>query len=249
VKFDELDVRLRAFETQKETRVPEGSVVARLDGRGFTRLTKESLALEKTFDYKFHLAMSVTLTHLMGCGFAVRLGYSQSDEISLFFEPAGIPFDRKNRKVLSVLAGEASAAFTLAMGVHGVFDCRLSVLPDEASVFDYFRWRQMDASRNALSAHCYWVSRREGLSPRAATARWDGASQLKKRGFLAEHEIDFEKLPLWQTRGFAAWWESHEKEAIDRQTGLATLALRKRLVIERELEFGDEFAGWMREKI
>jgi hypothetical protein len=147
MNFDAFDAQMRAYEFQKETRVPGGFLIARLDGRGFTRLTKESLSLEKPFDMRFHQSMSATLAHLFDCGFAVRLGYSQSDEISLLFEQDGIPFDRKIYKLLSVLAGEASAKFSMEMGYHGAFDCRLSVLPDEFFVVDYFRWRQMDGAQ------------------------------------------------------------------------------------------------------
>ncbi|RYG64027.1 guanylyltransferase [bacterium] len=249
MNFDDFDARMRGYEFQKETRAPRGYLIARLDGRGFTRLTKESLTLEKPFDPKFHQSMSITLAHLFDCGFTVRLGYSQSDEISLLFEQDGIPFDRKIYKILSVLAGEASAKFSLEMGYHGAFDCRLSLLPDEFFVIDYFRWRQMDAARNALSAHCYWVSRRQGLSARDATARWSGATQAEKRAFLGENDIDFDTLPYWQTRGFVASWHNYEKEAIDQKTGLLTIALRRKLAIERELPFGDDFAGWLEAKM
>lgn len=247
MNFDEFDARMRSYEDQKQVRAPEGFLIARLDGRGFTRLTKESLDLEKPFDLRFHEAMSATLSHLFDCGFTLRLGYSQSDEISLLFESDGVPFDRKPYKILSILAGEASAKFSMAMGNHGVFDCRLAALPDESLLIDYFRWRQMDAARNALSAHCYWVSRRQNLTAREATARWTGASQEEKRAFLLENGIDFSTLPFWQTRGMVAHWQNYEKEAIDRKTGMATIAHRRKVVVERELPFGEEFAVWLRE--
>jgi tRNA(His) 5'-end guanylyltransferase len=237
---------MRALETQNEPRVPAGYLIARLDGRGFTRLTKAFLTLEKPFDIRFHDAMSATLAHLFDCGFSFRFGYSQSDEISLFFEPDGVPFQRKTRKILSLLAGEASARFSLSLNALGVFDCRLSVLPDENSVIDYFRWRQMDAARNALSAHCYWISRRQDLSARDATRRWDGASQAQKRQFLAENGLNFDALPLWQTRGFAARYEIFEKEATNLKTGESVTAQRKRLHFKRELPFGNEFAVYLR---
>ncbi len=241
---------MRARETPNETRLSKhGLWVARLDGRGFTRLTKELLTLEKPFDLRFHDAMSHALAHLFGCGFTLRMGYSQSDEISLLFEPDGIPFERKTRKILSVLAGEASACFSLSLGSLGAFDCRLSNVEDENGAVDYFRWRQADAARNALGAHCYWILRRQGLSPRAATKRLDGLSLAQKREFLSENDVDFEALPRWQTRGFAAFYETFEKEATDRKSGASVMARRKRLVFERELPFGDDFGAWLRQRL
>ncbi|MBW3635523.1 MAG: guanylyltransferase [Armatimonadetes bacterium] len=248
MKFEILDAQMRALETQGELRLArDGLWIARLDGRGFTRLTKELLTLEKPFDARFHDAMSTTLAHLFRCGFTLRLGYSQSDEISLLFEPNGVPFERKTRKILSVLAGEASACFSLALGTLGAFDCRLSHVLDENGAIDYFRWRQADAARNALSAHCYWILRRQGHSPKAATKQLDGLSLAQKRTFLSENDVDFEALPRWQTRGFAARYETFEKEATDRKSGASVRARRKRLVLERELPSGDEFGAWLRE--
>ena len=42
MKFDDLDAKMRQFETAQDFYVLPGLfLVARLDGRGFTRLTKE----------------------------------------------------------------------------------------------------------------------------------------------------------------------------------------------------------------
>ena len=42
MRFDDLDKRLRQYETAYDFCVPqENFIVVRLDGRGFTRLTKE----------------------------------------------------------------------------------------------------------------------------------------------------------------------------------------------------------------
>jgi tRNA(His) 5'-end guanylyltransferase len=62
----------------------------------------------------------------MQCGFRVIYGYTQSDEISLLFHPEENSFGRKTRKLNSILAGEASAKFSLQLGDHGSFDCRIS---------------------------------------------------------------------------------------------------------------------------
>ncbi len=249
MKFAELDTRMRAFEGAGNTVLPLAEfLVARLDGRGFTRLTKELLTLEKPFDARFHEAMSQTLAHLFDCGFTLRFGYSQSDEISLLFAADGVPFERKTRKILSILAGEASAQFSLSLGVRGAFDCRLSLLPAPESVRDYFVWRQLDAARNALSAHCYWIARAQGDAPRTATKRFDGTSQREKRAFLGENGVDFEALPRWQTRGFAAFFESFEKAARNPKTGHSVVAQRKRLVLDRELPLGDDFASYFSKK-
>ena len=60
-------------------------LAVRLDGRNFTRLTKEICKIEAPFDEKFRDAMVETVKHLMDCGFRIVYGYTQSDEISLLF--------------------------------------------------------------------------------------------------------------------------------------------------------------------
>jgi tRNA(His) guanylyltransferase len=172
MKFDEVDARLRVFETAHDHCALLGLyLVARLDGRGFTRLTKEVHPFEAPFDERMRDYMTATTQHLLECGFRMVYGYTQSDEISLLLHPDEDSFGRKLRKYMSVLAGEASAKFSLLLGRIGVFDCRISQLPRNQDVVDYFRWRQEDAGRNSLNAHCYWLLRKQGQSVAEATGQ------------------------------------------------------------------------------
>src|ERR1044071_309787 len=125
MKFDELDAKMRVFETAHDRSVlPEMFLVARIDGRNFTRLTKEVHKFEAPYDVRFRDMMIDTTAHLMNCGFKTIYGYTQSDEISLLFDPAITTFDRKTRKFNSILAGEASAKFSLLLNNLACFDCR-----------------------------------------------------------------------------------------------------------------------------
>ena len=71
MKFDELDGIMRVFETAHDLCVLPGlHRVARLDGRSFTRLTKEVHQFVAPFDERFRDMMLATAEHLMtGCGF------------------------------------------------------------------------------------------------------------------------------------------------------------------------------------
>ncbi len=142
MKFDELDQRMRVFETTHDHYVlPSLQMVVRLDGQGFTRLTKDLCNFEALFHSGFRDMMIETVKHLlMGCGFQVIYGYNQSNAISLLLHPHENAFNRKLHKYQSILAGEASAKFSLLLGRVACFDCRISQLPSNPPVVDYFRW-------------------------------------------------------------------------------------------------------------
>lgn len=203
MKFDELDYRMRVFETVHDLCVLPGLyMVARLDGRSFTRLTKEVHQFEAPFDPRFRDMMLTTAEHLMsGCGFNFVYGYTQSDEISLLFALEENSFQRKLRKLHSILSGEASAQFSLLLGAIAVFDCRISQLPSVEHVVDYFRWRNEDAHRNALNAHGYWLLRKKGQTVGEATAGMKGLTVAQKNELLFQNGVNFNDLPLWQKRG------------------------------------------------
>jgi tRNA(His) guanylyltransferase len=250
MNFDDLDRKLRIHETLHDQHVLPGiRIVVRLDGRNFTRLTKTEWGLEAPFDVRFRDAMLAATRHLMDCGFGVTYGYVQSDEISLLLHPDDATFDRKVRKILSVLAGEASASFSLAMGRHAGFDARISQLPSDALVIDYFRWRHEDAHRNALNAHCYWLLRGQGDSARSATARLSGLSIAEKNELLFQHGINFNDLPSWQKRGIGVYWETYEKAGRNPKTDKATSTLRRRLRAEMELALGEAYTDFLRKRL
>ena len=217
-------------------------MVARLDGRGFTRLTKEVCKFEAPFDVRFRDLMTKTVEALMDCGFKVVYGFTESDEISLLFAPEDNAFGRKVRKYNSTLAGEASVAFSLALGQAATFDCRIVPLPNIERVRDYFLWRQEDAHRNSLNSHCYWMLRKEGKSVQEATAMLEGQSVSYKNELLFSRGINFDKLPSWQKRGIGIWREQYEKEGFNLVTKKTEKAIRNRIHVEYELPLGQEYA-------
>lgn len=244
--FDELDARMRVYETAHDHCVLPGLwIVARLDGRGFTRLTKDVCAFEAPFDERFRDLMAGTVRHLMEVGFRVVFGYTESDEISLVLHPEETLFGRKERKIISVLAGEASGFFSVSLGRAACFDGRVSQLPNRSLVIDYLRWRAEDAHRNSLGAHCYWTLRAEGASVAAATVRLRGLSVAQKNELLFERGVNFNGLPAWQRRGAGVYWEEFDRPGIDRRTGQAATAKRRRLKTDFELPLKEDYTAFL----
>src|SRR5688500_16701593 len=246
MKFDELDAKMRVFETAADQCVlPEVFIVARLDGRGFTALTKERHAFEAPYDLRFRDMMLATAEHVMTCGFRAVYGYMQSDEISILFHRDENSFGRKTRKYNSVLAGEASAKFALLLGDVAAFDCRVCQLPTPELVRDYFRWRNEDAHRNALNAHCYWMLRRQGAGVSEATNKLLGMRVADKNELLFQVGVNCKDLPAGRKGGVGVYWETYEKDSQDPRTGAVVRATRRRLKRDLELPMGDAYGQFV----
>ena len=242
MRFDDLDKKLRIYETANDRSVLPGIyIVARIDGRGFTRLTKEVHKFKAPFDDIFRDYMVETTKHLMQCGFKIIYGFTESDEISLLFDLNETAFSRKQRKLNSILAGEASAKFSTLLGDVGAFDCRLSELPNKHLVVDYFRWRNEDAHRNALNAYCYWKLREDGYSRTEATKRIMGVSIADKNELLFRYGINFNNVPDWQKRGIGFYWADVEREGFNPKTNQTVITKRRQITTEFNLPMKDEY--------
>lgn len=245
--FNDLDKKMRRYECGDDRLIiPEIYLVARIDGRGFTKLTKQECQFEAPFDVRFRDLMVDSVRHLMtSCGFKILYGYTESDEISVLFHPEDASFQHKARKLISILAGETSAAFSVGLGKIAAFDCRLCELPNQQLVVDYFRWRNEDAHRNALNSHCYWMLRKQGKSVREATAMVSGKSVAEKNEMLFQGGINFNNLPSWQKRGIGLRWQEKEKAGYNPITGRNVTTTRKELTADYELPIGDAYSQYI----
>jgi tRNA(His) 5'-end guanylyltransferase len=138
-----------------------------------------------------------------------------------------------------VLAGEASAKFSLLLGDLAAFDCRVCELPAVEHMRDYFRWRHEDAHRNALNSHCYWMLRAAGKSVGEATGQLKGMGVADKNELLFQAGINFNDLPAWQKRGVGISWENYQKQAVNPVTGETVTAIRRRLKRDLDLPMRD----------
>lgn len=95
-------------------------VIIRLDGRAFHTFTK---GFKRPYDEIFHNAMNDTLKYLceniQGC----KIGYTQSDEITLLLTDydsldTAAWFDYKVQKMCSIAASMATLAFNKALELH-----------------------------------------------------------------------------------------------------------------------------------
>ncbi|MBQ6518237.1 MAG: hypothetical protein IJI14_05930 [Anaerolineaceae bacterium] len=243
MRFDDFDKKMRLYEESLDQKIlPDIYIVARLDGRSFTKLTKETIKYEAPFDINFlDLMVNTTKSLMTDSGFRILYGYTQSDEISLLFAADEDTFGRKVRKINTTLAGEASAAVSLQLGMKATMDCRVVPLPNADRVVDYFVWRQEDATRNALNSWCYWTLRKEGYSVGKATSELKGKGVSFKNELLFQRGINFNDLPDWQKRGVGVYPKDVEKEGYNPITKEKVVTTRKQLFVDQYLYYGDDY--------
>ena len=247
---------MREFEASLDVCVPAGSyMVARLDGHGFSKMTKR-LKFEKPFDPRFHALMLHVLRGLMEkANLHIVYGYTQSDEISLLFAADEQSYDRKTRKFNSLLAGYASAFATeylvKEMGVAEpiVFDCRLIPLPTPEDVCDYFVWRKEDSERNALNGYCYWMLRqKDNRSARYAASTMENKSIAWKRNLLRKRfDTYFDDAPAWERHGCGMYFTTVTSDGYNPVTKEHVTCERRRLVTIENLEPNDWYRRYLTE--
>jgi tRNA(His) guanylyltransferase len=175
---DDLGKRMKGnFEQRTRQYLPRRTyTIIRLDGKCFGNFTR---GMNRPYDEGLMRVMDETTKFLceeiQGC----KLGYTQSDEISLLLTDfdkitTDAWFDGQVQKMVSVAAsmatgkfnqemlGEiifspdidvADTIFTMASQPLAFFDARVFTIPDPVEVENYFIWRQKDAVRNSLSMH------------------------------------------------------------------------------------------------
>jgi tRNA(His) 5'-end guanylyltransferase len=174
-------------------RVP---VIIRIDGRAFHTITRKRFGKAWSMEFveqMIQMAKAV-MDDMQGCKFC----YSQSDEVSFLLtdyktirtEPW---FDYDLRKLISISASMASAVFSAMYGKPVCFDSRAFSMPQD-EVVNYFLWRQIDATRNAIQ-----MAGREYFSHKELQNK--SCNEIQELLFQKKG-INFDKYPVVRKRGF-----------------------------------------------
>jgi tRNA(His) guanylyltransferase len=190
---DSLGDRMKKYEAQgTEVRlIPNLPVMARMDGIAFRTFTK---GLARPYDARFSQCMIDAMKALIK-EYHADLAYTQSDEITLFWQNADplTPFlyDGRTHKLISAFTSTVVGSFIrgvsnyLPMKTHidPKFDCRVWNVPNMVEVYNSFLWREKDATKNSLSmaAQAYYTHK-----------------QLHKKQYADLHEMLFQKGINWK---------------------------------------------------
>jgi tRNA(His) guanylyltransferase len=203
VTADNFGDRMKAYEAAETERrfIPMLPVYARIDGRCFSSFTH---GMQRPYDEGMVEAMVTTAEWLVEKTHA-RIGYTQSDEISLTWladqYESDIFFAGKIHKIVSVLASMAAARFAVAVRAHlgpvfaakmPSFDCRAFQLPNRAEGANAFLWREQDATKNAISmAAQHYYSHQE----------LQGKTSAEMQEMLFAKGVNFNNYPDFFKRG------------------------------------------------
>lgn len=167
MKFESLEEKCLYYRELCNHKLTPGlPVLIMLDGRSFSKKIKNKF--QKPFDPFFVETMNKTMAYLcqniQGC----KIGYCQSDEISLIITdkgeegPSSSFFGYRLCKIQSITASIATSFFNREMGIKWIadgkdlkdcplyeFDSKAWVVPNTNDAYAWFLWRQIDCKRNA----------------------------------------------------------------------------------------------------
>lgn len=193
--------------------MPNSFIIVMLDGKNFSKMVKNTF--KKPFDDDFIRMMNETAKYLceeiQGC----KIGYTQSDEISLLLSDIGgedLFFGGRLCKMQSVIASMATAKFNRMMTEYFLkkgkkmeeiplynFDCKVWVVPNKDDAFAWFLYRQNDCEKNSRQQFAQTFAEHRDLMKRTAAEQtefvkenfgkdWDKIENGKKWGRLISKE-------------------------------------------------------------
>ena len=161
MKKDNFGDRMKMYENQTcgIKMLPRIPVIARLDGKGFSKFTK---GLKRPYDERLSNLMIETVKYLVKETNA-NCGYTQSDEITLMWytdkPDSSIYFDGRLFKMIGDLSAMASVYFNRRLEEFlpekadkmPRFDARVYNVPTLDEAVNSFLWREQDATKNSIS--------------------------------------------------------------------------------------------------
>jgi tRNA(His) guanylyltransferase len=186
----------------------------RADGKAFHEYTRDC---RRPFDEDLMRAMDETAIYMCRHIEGAQFAFTQSDEISILLTDFATNqtqawFDGNIQKIASISASLATAKFNQVRresrfpdGGSGeerplaLFDARVFTIPDPTEVYNYFVWRQDDASRNSLQMAAQACFRPEALGGKSCDelqemlfqvgVNWNSYPVGFKRGRFIERRI------------------------------------------------------------
>ena len=155
-----------------------------------------------------------------------------------------IPFEGRVEKINSVIASYTASSFVLHYNAQfkkpPSFDSRIIPI-DDASISDYFKWRQDECWRNCINGYGIWALKKE-YDKEEANEKIKGLKSNEIHDMLFERGINLNDVETWKKRGIGVYKKSWEIEGFNPKRNEKTTSTRSEVYVDYELEiFNQEF--------
>lgn len=196
--------RMKIYESVCDYKLnPYMHYIVRLDGKGFSKMTKR-WPLQKPFDDNFNKAMHAATLSLFGLIPNIQLAWHGSDEISIMFifpTANNMYFQGRIQKIISLASSAAAVNFNRKLNEtlgdqgnnYALFDARIMQFPNITEGLNCFLFRQQDCIRNSISGYAQSV---------ASSKKLHGLNSTQQLEILTENGIDWNNaVPSWSKYG------------------------------------------------
>lgn len=226
-----LEERMKDYENVYKIHLDYGTPkIIRLDMRSGKNFTK---GLDKPFDKFFSHCMVETTKQLCAHIPGARLGYTQSDEITIVVKDINKTnqkvgfFNNSLTKITSVVASLCTSIFNKIWTEEvaklskegkstkgyidkiflGVFDCRFFEVPNETEIMNNLLWRQNDCYRNAVNAAAIEYFSQKEL---------EGKNTQEKINMLEQVGHSFQTMPMKFSKGIVCYKIPESRNNVER---------------------------------
>lgn len=202
----ELQRSLERFETYNDGFIlPDTRLVVRLDAHrlgDWSGVASGEYPCGEELTKAFHATAKALLTS----SFRVILAYAHGDEISLYIDPTENSNPLRRSKLISAFSSAAALHFRDATGLSALFDARLSELPSDERVAEYFMWQRRYCFRNAVTIALRRALTASGLSAEDVERKLHGLPEAQRVEALAQAGLSLDSIPATTRRGALFSW-------------------------------------------
>jgi tRNA(His) 5'-end guanylyltransferase len=205
----DLEKALQRFETYNDGFIlPDTRLVVRLDAHRLSTQEEQSIQTDYPCGPEYTAAFHRTAVALMTATFRVTMAYQHGDEISLLIDPTENSNPLRRSKLISAFASAAAVSILQSSGVAALFDARLSELPSNERVLEYFLWQRRYCYRNAISITLRKRLLAKGYSAEASEREIHGVSERDRLKKLEQLGAPITTIAASTRRGALFYWET-----------------------------------------
>lgn len=198
-------------------------IVVRIDGRGFSKLTKK-YDFAKPNDTRALDLMNAAAVETTKSLVDIVLAYGQSDEYSFVLHENTTLFDRRSAKLATTIATTFTAEYCMLWSTYfpetpltrpwPTFDARCVCYPKQRILRDYLCWRQADCHINNLYNTTFWnMVLQGGMSQTDAELELKGTVSSDKNEILFKRfGINYNNEPMIFRKGSVVYRKYDVKE-------------------------------------